>query len=259
MGSLMPGIFYHPEAYSITGPKLMGRNAAGDSFLRGYLKYAISTDSFFAQVSAQSHASQIREIVQKNGRFSRTKTIFSHDLNLAEDAGVMYHPVPGIGDHCRQRSFWNDDKWAICGITHTTSSSRAMDAIADLVTAPVQPWDSVICTSTAVKKNVEVVLQAQVDYLQSRLGITRFVMPRLPVIPLGINTSDFKFLDTQRSSSRAKIGVKDEDLVVLYTGRLSFHAKAHPLAMYQALETAALATGKEVSSLSNAVGTLMSI
>ncbi len=35
-------------------------------------------------------------------------------------------------------------------------------------------------------------------------------------------------------------------LVVLYVGRLSFHAKAHPLAMYQALETAAQNTGKKV-------------
>jgi len=27
-------IYYHPEAYTTSGPKLMGRNAAGESFLR---------------------------------------------------------------------------------------------------------------------------------------------------------------------------------------------------------------------------------
>ncbi|MFN7085206.1 MAG: hypothetical protein ACK4N4_01105 [Burkholderiales bacterium] len=26
-------IYFHPEAYTTTGPKLMGRNAAGESFL----------------------------------------------------------------------------------------------------------------------------------------------------------------------------------------------------------------------------------
>jgi starch synthase len=30
-------IYYHPEAYTTSGPKLMGRNAAGESFLRGVL------------------------------------------------------------------------------------------------------------------------------------------------------------------------------------------------------------------------------
>jgi hypothetical protein len=34
--------------------------------------------------------------------------------------------------------------------------------------------------------------------------------------------------------------------VVLFMGRLSFHAQAHPLAMYQALESAAQTTGKQV-------------
>ena len=27
-------IYYHPEAYTTSGPKLMGRNAAGESFSR---------------------------------------------------------------------------------------------------------------------------------------------------------------------------------------------------------------------------------
>jgi hypothetical protein len=43
--------------------------------------------------------------------------------------------------------------------------------------------------------------------------------------------------------------VDEQALVVLFMGRLSFHAKAHPLAMYQALEQAALgaqAQGRQV-------------
>ena len=35
------------------------------------------------------------------------------------------------------------------------------------------------------------------------------------------------------------MGADENTLVVLFAGRLSFHAKAHPLAMYQALERAA--------------------
>ena len=124
-----------------------------------------------------------------------------------------------------------------------------MDALADLITAPVQPWDAVICTSTAVKNNAERLLQAQVDYLKGRLGITKLVLPQLPVIPLGIHTQDFAFNNDQKAAARKLLGVDEHTLVVLFMGRLSFHAKAHPLAMYQALEKAAatLPEGKKVA------------
>ena len=116
-----------------------------------------------------------------------------------------------------------------------------MDALADLLTTPVQARDAVICTSTAVKHNVTRLLQAQADYLVQRLGVQRLVLPQLPVIPLGIHTQDFAYTDSQRAIARAAAGADAHTLVVLYTGRLSFHAKAHPLAMYQALEQAAQA------------------
>ncbi len=107
--------------------------------------------------------------------------------------GGLYYPGPAIGRSAFHRlsACNNHHEWAFCGITHTTSSAGAMDAIVEWVTAPVQPWDSVICTSQAVKKNVEVVLQAQVDAMRDRLGITKLVLPILPVIPLGVHSEDF--------------------------------------------------------------------
>jgi len=121
-----------------------------------------------------------------------------------------------------------------------------MDALASLISAPVQPWDALICTSTAVKNNVERLLQAQIDYLKDRLGITKMLLPQLPVIPLGVHSEDFIYSESQKADARSILGVTADTLVVLYMGRLSFHAKAHPLAMYQALESAAKSSGKKV-------------
>jgi hypothetical protein len=98
----------------------------------------------------------------------------------------------------------------------------------------------------AVKDNVIRLLQAQADYFKDRLGISRVVLPQLPVIPLGIHTADFAYTSDQKAAARADLGVSPDALVVLFMGRLSFHAKAHPLAMYQALEAAAKASGKSV-------------
>jgi starch synthase len=241
----MVSIYYYPEAYTTSGPKLMGRNAAGESFLRGFLSHSTSSE-FWAQVQRPEHARHFASAVSSLGRSESVRSVDKSSLGALAQAGVVYYPGPGIGEHAFHRAAYGHSSWSLCGITHTTSSAGAMDALADLITAPVQPWDAVICTSTAVKDNVTRLLQAQVDYLQNRLGVSRVVLPLLPVIPLGIHTSDFAFSDAQKAAARAALGVPADALVVLFMGRLSFHAKAHPLAMYQALEAAARASGKSV-------------
>ena len=238
-------IYYHPEAYTTSGPKLMGRNAAGESFLRGFASHS-SASTFWAQVQRPEHARYFAAAVSSIGRTEPVRAVDKNSLGALAQAGLVYYPGPGIGEHAFHRAAYGHSAWSLCGITHTTSSAGAMDALADLITAPVQPWDAVICTSTAVKDNVTRLLQAQVDYLKDRLGISRVVLPLLPVIPLGIHTADFAFSSDQKASARAALGVTPDALVVLFMGRLSFHAKAHPLAMYQALEAAAQATGKSV-------------
>ena len=238
-------IYYHPEAYTTSGPKLMGRNAAGESFLRGFVSHSRAS-AFWAQVEKPEHARHFAASVSALGRTEPVHAVSRGNLGALSQAGVVYYPGPGIGEHAFHRAAFGHGSWSLCGITHTTSSAGAMDALAALLTAPVQPWDAVICTSTAVKDNVTRLLQAQVDYLQARLGISRVVLPQLPVIPLGIHTSDFAFSADQKAAARAALGVDPDTLVVLFMGRLSFHAKAHPLAMYQALEAAARASGKSV-------------
>lgn len=238
-------IYYYPEAYSTAGPKLMGRNAAGESFLKGYLIHSRS-DEFWTQVVDLEHAKHYAQIVQSFGRSESVKAVTKATVGNLSQVGTVYYPGPGIGEHAFHRAAYGHGSWSLCGITHTTSSAGAMDAIAEILTSPVQTWDALICTSTAVKDNVIRLLQAQADYLKDRLGISKLVVPIMPVIPLGIHTADFKYTDAQRSIARSSLGVDEHTLVVLYMGRLSFHAKAHPLAMYQALENAARDTGKEV-------------
>jgi len=224
----------------------MGRNAAGDSFLRGFFSYSTNRSIFYTQVATDSHANKFAETARAHGRTEEVKSFINRNLGVASEAGNVFHPGPTISEHAYHRRLLGEQNWGLCGITHTTSSIGAMDAISSWITAPVQSWDAVICTSTAVKKNVEAILQAQIDELKTRLGITKLILPQLPVIPLGIHTDDFSYNEGQRATARAQINAGCETLVVVYMGRLSFHAKAHPLAMYQALEAAAQITGKKI-------------
>jgi starch synthase len=238
-------IYYHPEAYTTSGPKLMGRNAAGESFLRGFITHSKS-DEFWALVHKAEHAQYFAETVLALGRSKPARCVDKTNLGELPHGNVVYYPGPGIGKQAYNRAAYGHGSWSLCGITHTTSSAGAMDELAELITAPVQAWDAVICTSNAVKDNVTRLLQAQADYLKDRLGVTKLVLPQIPVIPLGIHAADFVFSEEQKNQSRKSLGVAPDVLVVLFMGRLSFHAKAHPLAMYQALEAASQRTGKEV-------------
>ena len=166
-------IYYHPEAYTTSGPKLMGRNAAGESFLRGYLTHSQAKE-FWAQVQKPEHGQHFAAQVKAQGRTEPVRAVSSQNLGALSQAGLVYYPGPDIGQHAFHRSVaaGSNAAWSLCGITHTTSSAGAMDAISELITAPVQPWDAVICTSTAVKDNVTRLLQAQVNMLKERLGVT---------------------------------------------------------------------------------------
>ncbi len=239
------GIFFHSEAYATSGDRLMGRNAAGESFLRGLFSYSKS-ESFYAQVFKSEHVSDFQNKLTSLGRSELVVAITNSNFSRLSEAGTLYYPGPNISPQAFLRSSYGAASWSLCGITHTTSSAKAMDSLAELLTSPVQPWDAVICTSTAVKDNVQRVLQAQAEYLKDRLGITKLVLPMFPVIPLGVHTSDFEFTNSQKLEARKNLGVDQDTLVVLFMGRLSFHAKAHPLAMYQALEAAAKESGKQV-------------
>ena len=242
-------MYYHPEAYTTSGPKLMGRNAAGESFLRGYLQHG-RPQAWWAQVTQEAHAQHFAATARAAGRTEPVQSVTKANLGALAQSGLLYLPGPGLAEHARHRALAGGAAghraWSLCGITHTTSSAGAMDALVQLVTEPIQTWDALICTSTAVKAHVEHMLQARVDELQQRLGITRVVLPMMPVIPLGVHTQDFQVSAAQRAAARQSIGAEPDALVVLFMGRLSFHAKAHPLAMYQALERAAARTGKPV-------------
>ena len=129
-------------------------------------------------------------------------------------------------------------------------SKNVMQAIGDLSIAPVQPWDALICTSRAVKIAVEEILGNWADYLAQRTGGSKIQTEiQLPVIPLGVDCNAFPQGEQARNiraQLRQQFGIEDDDIVVLFMGRLTFSAKANPVPMYMALETAAKATTKKV-------------
>jgi glycosyltransferase involved in cell wall biosynthesis len=242
-------IYFHDEGYRTDQPKLMGRHAAGEGFLKGMLDHAA-----IGEVVAYAETSQQFQLFEKlclelGGRNAALPRLWAgpeREAALAK-AGALMLPGPNLAEQGWRRRRGSPRRWSICGVTHTTASHRAMDSIGELLTGPVEPWDALICTSMAVRRTVERILDTYGQWLQQRLGAARLTRPLLPVIPLGIDCAALDPGPEAKAAARAgwrqRLGIAPRDLVVLFVGRLSWHAKAHPLPMYLGLQHAARRLG----------------
>jgi glycosyltransferase involved in cell wall biosynthesis len=228
-------IGFHAESFSTSGPRLMGRHAASEGFLRGWVRHA-GVAPVAGLVLEPGEAETFRAAVTKAaGREVQAAAIPPWRPDLLDRIGAVMLPDPNLRDAARRRALTDPRGHSIIGLTHTTASHGAMSLVADLLTAPVEPWDALICTSEAVRGTVRALLEAEAERLAARLGAARFVQPRFPVIPLGVDTAAFAPDAAARAEWRARLGCAEGETVALWMGRLSWHAKAHPLPHFAAL------------------------
>lgn len=240
-------LYLNPEAFDTRGPALMGRQSAGESFLRGHLQHA-RTDRFAFWDVANRGAAELRSRLEAVAPITRPLDLIGRsDRRGLARAGNVHLPQPNIAREAWQRRTAGLTRaYGISGITHTTAGMDIMDSLADLLTCPVEPWDTLICTSNAVRISVETQLEAVRADLEHRLGATRIPTPHIHTIPLGINTADFEVTDAHRAAWRARLDIPDDAVVVLYVGRFNAHAKMNPVPMAMALERAAQASDRPV-------------
>jgi alpha-maltose-1-phosphate synthase len=246
-------IYYRADEFD-PYKRMMGRQVASDAFLRALARHDPSpTLSVYA--ARKEDVERFRELVEAEapGFNGRTYRQIRHGdaLGLAQ-AGCLFRPDPVLHDEAWTRRFGDPRAYSLSGVTHTLSSVGAQRALTYYVTAPYEEWDAVICTSHAVRRVVDRLIEEKAAYLSERFGVAIPANARLqlPVIPLGVHPDVFDTttpaMREARARRRREIGAGDDDIVALFVGRLAFHAKANPLPMYQALEAAAKRTGRRI-------------
>jgi alpha-maltose-1-phosphate synthase len=213
----------------------MGRHAAGAGFLDGLLAEPDLGRVICCADSAEL-AKPFAQAVIAAGRpdLARWTPVFRPDL-IAAQTPTLVIPDPNIAMHAWRRRRFAQRGYSIVGVTHTTAMQPVMDMIASLLDAPVQPWDVLVCTSTAVRAMVDRLLDERAAYLEDRFGATRVPRPSLPVIPLGVHPRAHARVESRRASWRARLGAGEGDVVFLYVGRLDALGKTNPLPMLLAL------------------------
>ena len=243
-----PVLLYHPDGYRVDREDLKGRHSAGESFLSAFLQRCAGPE-VFALCEKREHYTEFARTVEACGRPLAARHVTRSNAALLRERALLFVPQPEIANEARLRSFLHDTAYAVCGITHTLSSQRVVESIADFAVCPVMPWDALICTSPTAHAAVSAMLDAVEENLRARLGATRFTRPLMPVIPLGIDANRFRRNDADRKAWRDKLKLGADTVAILFFGRLSYHAKASPFQLAQAAELAARVQPKPLAIL----------
>jgi glycosyltransferase involved in cell wall biosynthesis len=264
MNPLRIALLYDDSAYVETlaapaqraprGPVgLMGRQVAGKEFLDAYFSHG-DWDELVGLVYNQASAESLAHFARSHpGAAARRRNVRLVDGRLfhasffpSPPAPLLYTPCPPDPSYAWARQHGGPGAFALCGVTHTLCTPAAIGVLGDLVTAPYEPYDALICTSQAVRDMVRTVTGSYAGYLRDRYGGAPAVRLRLETVPLGVNPERFRPPTPQeRAAQRHALGASDDEVVVLFVGRLAYHAKAHPVPMYLALTAAARAAGRK--------------
>jgi alpha-maltose-1-phosphate synthase len=237
-GPPQAAIYYHPDGFRTDRTKLMGRHSAGEGFLRAYLRHC-PQEEYACVAASRAHAEEFGRAVRELRPEAKVRWRTPHDWQGLSDPGAVMLPGPDLAAAAWRRRRGRPESHSLIGVTHTTATHRVMDSFGAFLTSPVEPWDALICTSRAVAGMTRRVLEDYAAFLRERLGARRFVLPELPVIPLGVHSDDFADAPSARTRWREKLGIGAHDAVALYFGRLTFSGKTHPGAMFLAMEQAA--------------------
>ena len=240
------------------GPQgLMGRQVAGKEFLDAYLSHG-NWEQLTALVpnpqSAQSIAEVCRQHPSSIHRQRRLRVFYRsrfHETFLPNPpAGQIYFPCPPDSVLAWARESGPPHGFSLSGVTHTLCTARAVEVLRNMLTAPYEEHDRLICTSRAVARMVQAVWDAYAEHLRHRHGGNPRPRIQTATIPLGVNTDKFHPpTESERAEHRQRLGIADEEIAVLFVGRLSHHAKAHPFPMCRAVARASARSGRRAHLL----------
>ena len=237
------------DSYSTSGPTLMGRQSANEGFLTSWFRHSGQREFWclarfrdeaqvFARIGEQVHQGQEPKPTYR--------WIAQQQIHRVREVGTLYAPGPQVADLAwvrRRDAQAHARDFSIVGMTHTSCELSIQDALANMLTAPVYPWDAQICPSVSVQTMVQRLLDDEAAWLREHLGATRVLLPQLPVLPLGVDCDSLDLPEADKARHRAhwrsRWALGEQDVCVLYMGRLDLRTKANLLPMLDALQLAA--------------------
>lgn len=227
---------YSASEFSLAARK-MGRQSASGGLLRALIA-SEPHEVFRVLTLNDGHDEELQALLAARPELRlEAQPLLQRTPPAGVDLLLMSDPLLGRLAHWRQWQAGGARAYGLIGITHTLCSLPVLEGLRELATAPVQPWDALICTSRCAREAVSISLDWEEERLRRRFAAPslRLPRPRLPLIPLGCDVDRLAGLTRQRDQARQALGIADDQVVLLFVGRLAMHAKAHPTALLEAL------------------------
>ena len=97
MTSANAAILFEPDGYLLDGPKLMGRQAAGNAFLRAAVA-GLKGQTLSAYTPHQRSAQVFAQLVKTLAPEAQTAWMPAHRTDLLAQMGTLYLPGPGLSE-----------------------------------------------------------------------------------------------------------------------------------------------------------------
>ena len=241
---------FNPSIGAGLGKNVFGKDVANHDLFRSLLLYGGLDDITFLNPSAVP-ADKIRtSLIQDRACTTKVNSTGIMSVRPAIESGTLLRGTADLINlawHRREHAAVSN--YSLMGLIHTTAPASIRNYIGETLIAPIMPWDALICTSPSVQSAMQTMFDEWHDYLAARFGGTTRTAPLLPLIPLGVEAQNFAQNKTTKvggAQLRMKLGVGEDDMLVLWVGRLSFFEKAFPQPMFLAVEAAARLSGKKV-------------
>lgn len=240
--------FFHPQGHLARPANPFGKDIANAALFRGLLNHGgFSEVAVLNQIGI--NPDQLQEALG-SGQEVRLASAGLNNTSWPARHGTLLRGQPYLSELSWHRRLAGlDQAYSLVGVIHTIAPPAVRQKIADAAIAPTHPWDALVCTSPVVKQAMETMFDFQADHHAARLGATRSPRPHLPLIPLAVDTELLaqQGADQQaRAALRKRLAVGDDDVLVLWVGRLSYYEKAFPQSMFQAMRLALQQTSQRL-------------
>jgi starch synthase len=238
-------LYFDPDAYTTSRPDLLGRDSAGEGFVKALARHGRSAPLLcLAQTSANADA--LRAVVEPLRGLDSVEWVPMTEPERLEATGCLMIPDSNLPAFAWQRRAVGQRAYALCGLLRAPPGATVTRRVADLLHAPVEAWDALVCVSTGVRQAASYILDEEARYLEDRFDATRITRPMLPVIPLGVDPGEFAPDPAARAAWRKRLGIGSSDFAVLCFGRINAQSRANPIALFHALEEVAARVSRRV-------------
>ncbi len=195
---------------------ILGATIFETGFFRALLHYTASDPIYIVRELCNERADAGGTSVL-DGFADRIKFVSANDLSPLTKVSelVLMSRGPHMFQFAWIRSRMGRAEWPIVGVTHSLLSTVFFPWFTSTLIGRLHEYDALVCSSHAARAAI----QSAFDVIAREVTPEAALPFQLPVIPLGIEPGDFS--TTGRTEARQRLGVKPDDVGILYFGRFS--------------------------------------